>query len=491
MRRDEVGDQLVGQPLAAADAQEIGVQLFEKCERRLAHQSQNGILGVLGRDFQASRGVVFDHGVQIRAVVEQVVSDAAADKGLLDAFHGADLLVQSQQRPVVVIQVGALFRVQARRAAAFSAQLLVAAAHAVHVGRGRSDIRKVTFEIGHFGDPPHFAEDRAFAARVDELALVCRYGAERAAAEASPVDVYRVFYHLPRRNIPFAVVSGVRGALVGQVERVVELRGGERCVGRRDDHIAIAHGLDERRRRFHQVALRLDDGEILAESALVAQARFVGVQPDGLHPLEPFHVLLVGHERHLPHAAQQLGVVAVAHGLGDLLHDPLAHAVDQKVGARFGQHRGLERVVPVVVMGQAPEGGFDAAHDDRDMREQPFEDLGVDRHGIVGAEPRLAAGRVGVVAPQAQVGRVVVDHRVHRPGRDAEKEPRHAQLGEVAQIVAPVGLRHDGHVVAFGLQQAADHRRAERRVVDVCVAREEDDVQLIPSACADFLYRGR
>lgn len=48
--RDKVRDQLVGQPLAAADMLEIGVQLLEKCERRLAHQFQHGIFGVFGGD---------------------------------------------------------------------------------------------------------------------------------------------------------------------------------------------------------------------------------------------------------------------------------------------------------------------------------------------------------------------------------------------------------------------------------------------------------
>ena len=318
-----------------------------------------------------------------------------------------------------------------------------------------------------------------------------RYGTERAAAEAPPVDIDRVFDHLPRRNIPFAVVAGMRSALVGKVERVVQLVGRERRVGRCDDDVTIAHGFDERRRRLHQVALGLDDGEILAEGPFVPHTLLVGMQPDRLRRIEPLHVAVVGHEGHLPQFAQQFGVVAVPHGFGDLLHDPFAHAVDQQVGAAFGQHRGFERIVPVVVMGQPPQGGFDASDDDRNVRKQPFENLRVGRNGVIGAESGLAAGRVGVVAPKTQVGRVVVDHRIHRPGRDAEEEPRRAEFGEVAQVVPPVGLRHDRHAVAFGFEQTADHRRAECRMVDVGVTRKKDDVQLLPSACADLFQRGR
>ena len=58
VRRDEVGNQLVGQSFAAADALEIGGQPLEERERRFAHQFQHGIFGVFGRDFQSSRRVV-------------------------------------------------------------------------------------------------------------------------------------------------------------------------------------------------------------------------------------------------------------------------------------------------------------------------------------------------------------------------------------------------------------------------------------------------
>ena len=272
---------------------------------------------------------------------------------------------------------------------------------------------------------------------------------------------------------------------------MVEFFGRERRVGRRDDHVAVAHGLDQRRCRFHQVALGLDDREILPESPFVARTLLVGVQPDRLRRVEPLHVIFAGHERHLPQFAQQLGIVSVAQCPGDLLYDPFAHAIDQQVGAAFGQHRRLERVVPVVIVRQPPQRGFDSPDYYWDVREQPLEYLRIGRHGIVGPKPRFAAGRIGVVAPEADVGRIVVDHRIHRPGRDAEEEPRRAQLGEVAQVVPPVGLRHDGHAVAFGFEQATDHCRAECRMVDVGVARKEDDVQLLPPACADFLYRGR
>jgi hypothetical protein len=138
-------------------------------------------------------------------------------------------------------------------------------------------------------------------------------------------------------------------------------------------------------------------------------------------------------------------------------------------------------------VGQAAQRGFDAPDDHRNVGVEALEDLRIDRHGTIGAESRLAAGRVGVVVAQAEVGGVMVDHRVHRAARNAEKQARSAQFAEVAQVVAPVGLGNDRHAVALGFEQASHDGRPESRVVDVGVAREEDHVQLIPSAFADLL----
>src|SRR5699024_11568256 len=71
----------------------------------------------------------------------------------------------------LVVEVGALFRMQTRRAAALGAERAVAAAEPVHVGRWAAHVGEAALETGHAGDALHLGEDRTLAARVDELAL--------------------------------------------------------------------------------------------------------------------------------------------------------------------------------------------------------------------------------------------------------------------------------------------------------------------------------
>ena len=307
------------------------------------------------RHFEAARRMMTDDRIEVIAAVEQVVADTAADKSLLDPLDRPHFGIEIEQRTMVVIEVGAHLRMQARRTAAFAAQLPVAAAHAVHVGRRRSDVRKVTPEIGHAGHPLYFAKDGFFAARSDELALVGRYGAEGAAAETTPMDIDRVLDHLPGRNVATTPVAGVRRPLVRQIERMIQLLGRKRRVGRRDDRIAVADTFDERFVRFHQVAQGFDAGEVLPKGPLVGHALLVGVQADRSGGIEPLHIAAVGHESHLSDISQQLGVESVVHRPRHLLNHPLAHAVDQKVGPAVGEDRGMERIAPVVVVGQAAQ----------------------------------------------------------------------------------------------------------------------------------------
>lgn len=91
VRGDEIGNQLVRQPFAAADPVEIGVEPFEHHERRLAHQFQHGILGMFRRHFEAARRMMTDDRIEVIAAVEQVVADTAADKNLLDPLTARTL----------------------------------------------------------------------------------------------------------------------------------------------------------------------------------------------------------------------------------------------------------------------------------------------------------------------------------------------------------------------------------------------------------------
>ena len=148
---------------------------------------------------------------------------------------------------------------------------------------------------------------------------------------------------------------------------------------------------------------------------------------------------------------ERLHGLAFGQQAGYLEGGALAHAVVEQVGGGVGQYAGKQTVVPIVVVRQTAHGGLYARHDDGHIGIYLFQYASVDIGGAVGTETSLSTRRVGVVVAKATGSGVVVHHTVHRPAGDSEEETRTTKLAEIAQVVAPVGLRYDGHTVASSL----------------------------------------
>ena len=494
---DEVGDELLAQVQFAVQAVEDAFEFVELLERGLAHDVQYPQACMFGCYLQASAYMFHDefagvfggtpvYGGVFAFVQEQVVAHAASDKAFFDARHRVHAAVDVQQRAVVGVQVRADFRMHARGALAFPAEGLVRAVHGVHICRGASQVAQVSLEVGHLGNGFHFFQDALLAPAHDELALMCRDGAEGASSEAAAVEVYRKLNHIIRRDA-FSFVFWVGQARVGQVERTVQFALRQGRIRRVDHHRPAACLLPDTC-RFVFVRFFLDVAEVLCLLALVGKAFFVREEAhvgfrraEVLAGDEVCRLWNIGRQyRHSFHAPAQF-------------HDGFfAHAVYQQVGFRVNQDRRAHFVLPVVVMRQAAERGFDASQHDGHVGVQLFQDAGVDDARVFGAHVVASVGRIGVFAPQAFVGGVFVDHAVHASCAYAEEKPWLAQFLEVAQVVAPVGLGHDCHLQPFRFQDAPDNGGSERGVVDIGVAAEQDDVQPVPASQFHFfLGRGQ
>ncbi len=158
---------------------------------------------------------------------------------------------------MVVIEVGAHLRMQTRRTAAFAAQLPVTAAHAVHVGRRRSDVRKVTPEMG-------MRVTRSLRRRIDfslREVMNLPWWADMVQKEQPPKQPRWILTEcliISQAGMSPDPIARVRRPLVRQIERMIQLLGRKRRVGRRDDRIAVADTFDERFVGFHQVAQGFD-----------------------------------------------------------------------------------------------------------------------------------------------------------------------------------------------------------------------------------------
>ncbi len=89
----------------------------------------------------------FGRGV---VVEEHIVSYAAAYEGFFYFWEGVDAFVEVEEAGVVSVHVFADVGVDAGGAGAFFAEIDIATAHVVHVGRGAAEVAEVAFEAWQF-----------------------------------------------------------------------------------------------------------------------------------------------------------------------------------------------------------------------------------------------------------------------------------------------------------------------------------------------------
>ena len=292
-------------------------------------------------------------------------------------------------------------------------ELLVAGGTA-KVGRRSTHVVDVALKLGIAREQLGLAHDRVVAAHLQHAALVEGEGAKRALAKTAAVGADRKLDLGKGRHAARRVVVGMPIACVGEFGHLVHLVGGE-CRRRRVLHHIDAVGIG-----LYQ-AMAGDGVHILllhVKAARVVELVGGKIVPAGQQVVV---VDLVERTRAVDGAVDIGDLIdgqSRVERVGDLDNRVLAHAVDEDVGARVEQHRALELVLPVVVVGQAAQARLDAADDDGGVLERLADEVAVDRDSSVGTVPLLATGSVGVGVAAVLGHRIVVDHGVHVAGTD-------------------------------------------------------------------------
>ena len=109
----------------------------------------------------------------------------------------------------------------------------------------------------------------------------------------------------------------------------------------------------------------------------------------------------------------------------------------------------------------------------------------IHREGAVRAFIRRTMRRIGVFRAGLAISGVAVDHGIHISGSHTEIQIRPSQRAEWL-CGLPVGLADDPHSEALCLQQTPNQCHAKTGMIDISVARDQDDVACIPAQLLHF-----
>jgi transcription elongation factor len=116
--------------------------------------------------------------------------------------------------------------------------------------------------------------------------------------------------------------------------------------------------------------------------------------------------------------------------------------------------------------------------------------LAVGQRGPVGPQADSSSGRISITVSHFAIGGVVVNHGVHVSGADSEKQ---TWLTESAPILTtpPIRLGNDADAEAGGFEGSAQNGHGETRMINVGIARNKDDIQLVPATLPRLFHRHR
>ena len=480
MAGHQVGHQVLFFARLAAELIELILEAVEHLDGRLAHIGQGVGGAVLRGHLQLARDVVFHQLLEegFVGVGHQVVeADAAADEHLFDPRQSPQPAQDIQVVLVVYDQVGAgLGRQAVLAAGAHPLFHLLAAGREAEIRRGAAHVVDVALEVGLVGHPLGLGHDAVGAAAGDPAALVQLDGAEVAPSKAPPVlDDGEL--HLPDGGHPaHGLVDGVVAAGIGQGVDLVQLPADQGFGRQVLDQVLFALLLDDDLAADHVLVIHLDAaglciGHLVRGHLLEAGALHIPVG----------QVVEVGHVAGAGHVGDALDGLPCRQAAGDLDGLVLPHAKADEVAPGVLGDAGQDGVQPVVIVGKAPQGGFQPAQDHRQVGVSLLGQPGVDGGAAVGPGPGLAAGGIFVLGPGDLGHRIVADHAVHVAAADEKAVLGLAEPLEVL-AVGVAGLGQHPHPVALGFQQAADDGGAKAGVVNIGVAAHHHKVQLIPAA---------
>ncbi len=329
---------------------------------------------------------------------------------------------------------------------------------------------------GEAGDLLRLREDRVRTAPLHCAAFVDGDGAEVAFAVTAAVSGDGEADRFQRLDLALFGVVGVLVALIIEAVNVVQCFLAQVRVGRVLNQVAVAVQLGQTL-RADGVVVVIEGMEHGGEGVFVLLNDFKGGQ---------FEIAFGHFFGVVTQAPDGCRILSLVKGAGQVDDSAFGHAVEQVIGFGVKEDGPADLVRPEVIMGGPAQGGFHAAQHDRDgVFEVAADQVRIDQRGAVGAFGVFPAGGVIILAAGTSGGGIVGDHRVDRAGADAPEQTRLTQAGDV-RFGLNIRLCDDPDLVTRVEQDFADHRHAHERGINVGVAGDENDVELLPAELVQF-----
>ena len=475
----EIGHHILFQTTLLVEPLVLGQELVVYRSGRLSHLLQHRVGNVFRSHLQLAGHMIFHQLFEKRVVLigQQVVkANAGANEHLFHAGNGPELAQQSQIVAVICNQILTRLGEEALLGGTHALGQLLFAGGLTEVGGGAAHVVDIPLEIRL---PYHLlglCQNGLVASGLDDAPLVEGKSTEAASAETASAGHQAEPHLLNGRHAASGLIGGVVGAHIGQTIHPVHLRLTQRLLGGvLDDVLPGTIGLHQRLSR-KGVCVAVLGVEALGILALVLTQLLIG----GESHIGHHQVHLGGTVHRTIDKGDILGFQTAVQSVRHLHHRALAHAVHEQVRLAIQQNGALELVRPVVVMGHAPQTGFNAADENGDILVHPADEITVHHRGIVRPLPNHPTRCKGIHLTVLFGHAIVVDHGVHVAAGDQKAQPGPTQNCDGLGVL-PIRLGDESHLISCRFQHTADDGMAEGGMVHIGIPNDVDKVTLLPA----------
>ena len=162
-----------------------------------------------------------------------------------------------------------------------------------------------------------------------------------------------------------------------------------------------------------------------------------------------------------------------------------SHAVGNEISLRVKKYTSADLIVPVIVMCKTPERCLKTADNDRNIAVKLSYFIAIYNNSPVRSESHNFSRGICVLTSAFFCGCVMSDHGVNIARRNHKAELRSAETEKIV-ILSPIRLGKDCNTVALSLHHPCYYSRTEARMIDISVARNIDEIDLVPSSLFNF-----
>ena len=483
MAAHQIRHQILFHAKAFVDIVVFLYESFINIAGRFAHLHQNFFRNMLRGNFQLTADMIFTQFIEesfIFVINQVIVTNTGTNKYLFDTRKFSDFSQQFYIVHMVYIHIRTFCRPQALSVTTSPLLQLFFAGRATEVCCRTANIVDIAFKIRIPCNFFSLCNQRVMASCCNHSALMKCQRTEITVTETTTVAYQRKFYFFNGRNTAFFNIHRV--VISFEIQRI--------------NLIQFRCSQGRRRRILHDcpfviffdqsltkdcICILILDQETFVVFVLILLYFLIFRQHDVIYCSGNILCFINRATQESQLIDGNTTVQCLCH-FNDLM---FTHTIQQQVSTTIQQNRTTHFIIPVVVMAQSSQAGFNTTDDDRCFFVNFSQFITINDCCTVRTFTHFTTGCIVILFTRLFRYSIMVYHGVNVTCTHQKTQSGFPKASKIF-CCFPIGLCNETNPVTMAFQHTTNNRRTERRMVNICITTNINEIRLFPASFQHF-----